>query len=429
MNQPFRLDHPGRLNRDRSLKFTFNGTAYEGLSGDTLASALIANGIRTVGRSFKYHRPRGLVSAGAEEPNGIFQIGEGARSVPNIRGTQLELYEGLLARSVNCWPNVDFDIGTINSAFARMLPAGFYYKTFMWPKSFWMHYENVIRRAAGFGTVPTGPDPDHYDKMNAHCDVLVVGGGSAGLMAALAAAKTGAKVIVADEQHEFGGGLLSSDAVLDGLDAFQWIDAKVAELEALTNVTLLRRSTVVGYYDHNFVTINERRTDHIDLAASHSVARERLWRVRAKQIVLATGAIERPLVFPNNDRPGVMLASAVSTYLRRYAVAPGRRAIVFTNNDSAYQTALDLAAFDIPVSAVVDIRANPEGDLVERVREAGIPIETASAISDVLFKKTLSGAEIARLNDAGDAVKAHAGSLGCDLIAPSVSRTGSPSKS
>ena len=322
MSQRWRLATGGRINRSRPLRFFFNGRALTGYEGDTLASALIANGIRTVARSFKYHRPRGIVGVGAEEPNAIFQVGEGRKTVPGLRATQVELYEGLKAHSVNGWPCVDLDIYAINDLISGLLPAGFYYKTFMWPRSFWKRYEHRIRQMAGLGRAPDASDPDTYDKRNIHCDVLVVGAGPSGLMAALTAARSGARVIVADEQSEFGGGLLGTGIEVGGMAAGKWVQKMVEALEKWPEVMLLSRSTVTGYHAHNFLVINERRTHHLSNPAS-LMSRERMWRVRAKQVVLATGAIERPLVFADNDRPGVMLASAVSVYMKRYAAVPG----------------------------------------------------------------------------------------------------------
>ena len=380
--QPNRLPSGGRIDRDAPLSFAFNGREYEGYQGDTLASALLANDMRLVARSFKYHRPRGIVGAGVEEPNALVQVGSGDRTLPNYLATQVELYDGLEAASVNAWPSVDFDLRAVNGLVSRFLPPGFYYKTFMWPQRFWPFYERQLRKAGGFGVAPSGPDPDRYDKMNAHCDVLVVGSGPAGLAAALQAGRTGARVILVDEQQEMGGSLLSSQAEIDGKPALAWMESTIAELAAMPEVRLLPRSTAFGYYDHNFVTVLERVTDHLG-PVDGLVPRQRTWRIRAKRVVLATGAVERPLVFTNNDRPGVMLASAASTYLNRYGVAPGSRAVVFTNNDSAYRTALDLTSADVDVSAIVDLRPDPNPALVAEATRAGTEVLAGHTVTDV----------------------------------------------
>ena len=287
MTQPFRNDDGGRIDRGRRLGFAFDGRRYTGHAGDTLASALLANGVRLVGRGFKYHRPRGVVAAGAEEPNALVRIGEGARAEPNARATQIELYDGLVASSQNRWPSLGFDIGAANDLLSRVFPAGFYYKTFMWPAGAWMFYERFIRRAAGLGKAPTGPDPDVYEKRWAHCDVLVVGGGPTGLAAARAAGASGARVVLADEQAEFGGSLLADRATLDGGPAADWAGAVVEELRAAPEVRLLPRTTVAGCYDHNFLVAVERLTDHLPLA-ERAGPRQRLWKVRAKRVVFAT---------------------------------------------------------------------------------------------------------------------------------------------
>ncbi|MBI3899324.1 MAG: sarcosine oxidase subunit alpha family protein [Gammaproteobacteria bacterium] len=412
-----RLDNGGRIDRSKKISFTFNGKQYQGHAGDTLASALLANGVSLVARSWKYHRPRGIVSSGVEEPSAIVQLETGAYTVPNARATEIELYEGLSASSVNCWPSVDFDLMSITSKFARFMPAGFYYKTFMWPKSLWMTYEHFIRKGAGFGKSPEVADPDHYDKTYAHCDVLVAGGGVAGLAAALAAGRAGARVIIADEQNEFGGRLLSvrgTTETIDGVAPNVWVERTLAELRSMPDVQLLSRSTVFGYHDYNYVTINQRLTDHLPIA-NRKGARERVWRVRAKQVILATGAIERPLVFGNNDRPGIMLASAVSTYLNRYGVHLGVNAVVFTNNDSAYQTALDLAAAGITVAAIVDPRSQPQGELAQQARTAGIKIIDNSVVVDVDGCKRVSGVKVMTL--AGNGVTGSAQTISCDLVA------------
>jgi sarcosine oxidase subunit alpha len=390
-----RLDNGGRIDRSRPLRFRFDGKTYSGFAGDTLASALLANDVAIVARSFKLHRPRGIVGAGAEEPNAILQVGEGAATQPNLRATQVELYDGLVARTTKGWPSVKFDLAAINGAFGRVFGAGFYYKTFLWPNSFWPRYERFIRASAGLGRAPALPDPDEYEHHNAHCDVLVAGGGAAGLMAAIVAAEAGARVILADEQNEFGGRLLGAAAEIDGMPCDQWLRQTVERLAAFDNVTLLPRSTVFGYYDHNFLTIAERRADHI-AGSGVPGPRQRLWRVRARQVVLAQGAFERPLAFCNNDRPGVMLASAVSTYIRRYAVCPGRRAVVFTNNDSAYQAALDLAGAGASVM-LVDSRAGGAGAAGEQVRAAGIPVLSGHVVSDAIGRRRLRAVRIAAL--------------------------------
>jgi sarcosine oxidase subunit alpha len=415
--QPNRLNSGGRIDRSRPLSFRFNGKTYGGYLGDTLASALLANGVAVVGRSFKLHRPRGIVGSGAEEPNAILQVGKGAATLPNMRATQVELYDGLVARSSKGWPNLTFDIGAINNVFGRVLAAGFYYKTFMRPQRFWRGYERLIRASAGLGKAPKVADPDSYDHRNAHCDVLVAGAGPAGLMAALVAARSGARVIIADEQDEFGGGLLAGVDLIEGRPAGEWVASVVAELAALDGVTLLPRSTVFGYYDHNFLAIAQRCTDHLEPLQRRGV-RERLWRVRAQQVVLAQGAFERPLVFCNNDRPGVMLASAVSAYINRYGVCPGERAVVFTNNDSAYQSALDLKKAGRTV-LIVDSRPGGARLVADTVSEAGIPILQGHVVTDVSGSSAVTCAHVAQWNgDAGELVQS-AISIDCDLIAMS----------
>lgn len=423
----FRLNAPARIDTRKPLSFTFNGKRYVGQAGDTLASALLANGVSVVARSWKYHRPRGFIASGVEEPNGIVQLETGAHTVPNARATEVELYEGLTATSVNCWPSVDHDFMAITGIFGRLMPAGFYYKTFMWPKSLWMKYEHYIRKASGLGTSPSQPDPDRYDKMNAHCDVLVVGGGPTGLAAALAAGRSGARVMVVDQQNEFGGSLLQvrpaarntnskAACTIDGAAPMEWVQKSLAELATMPEVRLLRRSTVFGYHDQNFLTINQRRCEHLR-PDDRVGTRERVWRVRAKQVVLATGAMERPFVFCNNDRPGVMLASAVSAYTNRYAVRLGARAVIFTNNDSAYQTALDLAEAGIAVVAIVDPRSAPRGNLPMQARSAGITIIDNAVVVNVHGTKRVAAVDVMALDAGGKQVTGPVKTIACDLVA------------
>ena len=366
----------GRIDRARPLRFEFDGRAYEGRAGDTLASALLANGVHLVGRSFKYHRPRGILAAGSEEPNALVTImRDAARSTPNVRATQVELYEGLRALSQNRWPSLKRDVGRINDHLSAFFPAGFYYKTFMWPRRAWKDwYEPVIRRAAGLGVAPREPDPDHYAQRFAHCDVLVVGAGPAGLAAALGAADQNLRVLLCDEHAELGGSLLSEPAArIDGQSGAVWLASTVAELARRERVTLLTRTTAFGYFPHNFVGLCERITDHLAESPAH-LPRERLWQVRAQTVVLATGALERPLVFPGNDRPGILLAGAAQTYLNRFGVRVGERAVVVTAGDAAYQAALDLHAAGTEIAAIADVREAPQGDLIEAARSAGISV-------------------------------------------------------
>ena len=418
MSQVNRLNEGGRIDRGKALQFTFNGRTYTGYQGDTLASALLANNEHLVARSFKYHRPRGIFTAGPEEPNALVQLEVGSRTEPNMRSTQIELYRGLSAASQNCWPSVHFDVGIVNSWLSRFLPAGFYYKTFMWPPSLWMTYEDIIRKAAGLGKSPDDPDPDRYEHRHVHCDVLVVGGGPAGIAAAVVAGRSGARVILADEQAEFGGQLLSDTARIDGAPAMEWVNRSMEELGSLTETIVLPRTTVTGYYDYNYCTALEQVTDHLPPGRSPGIPRQRLWRIRAKRVVLATGAIERPLVFADNDRPGVMLAGAVRSYINRYAVLPGRDIVALTNNDTAYQAALDAHLHGARVE-IVDVRADPHGPLVEKVRQAGIPIHPSSAVTGVHYGKGMEGVDVMALNERGDGVQDAARRIDCSIVAVS----------
>lgn len=346
----------GQIDRSRTLRFTFDGLPYLGHPGDTLASALLANGVRLMGRSFKYHRPRGVMTAGSEEPNALVELRSGARREPNTRATMVELYDGLEAFSQNAWPSLRLDAMAINDRLSPFFAAGFYYKTFMWPKAFWEKlYEPIIRRAAGLGSLTTEADPDAYDKGFLHCDLLVIGAGPAGLIAALTAGRAGARVILADEDFRMGGRLSAETLTIGNASGADWAAATVAELASLPNVRLLPRTTVIGTLDHGIYSAVERVSDHLP-APLPGKPRQTLWRIYARQSLLAAGAIERPIAFPDNDRPGVMLAGALRAYANRFGVAAGQRVAVFTNNDNGLQTAVDLAAKGIEIAAVIDSR-------------------------------------------------------------------------
>ena len=323
----FRIKGAGRHTPARTARFTFDGKSYTAIEGDTVASALLAHGVHLVGRSFKYHRPRGILSAGPEEPNALLDVSRDAgRRQPNVRATVQEVFDGVKIASQNRWPSLKYDIGAFNDLLSPFFAAGFYYKTFMWPKEAWHKlYEPFIRRAAGLGEAPREEDPDHYANRYAHCDVLIAGAGVAGLTAALSAAATGASVFLVDEQPEVGGALhFDAAATIDGMNGYEWAQKTAAKLKAMPNVTVLTRTTVFGYYNHGFVGLVERVTDHV-ARPGRDLPRERLWQVRAKRVVLATGSIERHMVFANNDRPGIMLASAARTFLNHHGVAVGKK--------------------------------------------------------------------------------------------------------
>ena len=353
-----RLEHGGQIDRSRPLQFSFDGKTYGGFNGDTLASALLANDVRLVGRSFKYHRPRGILSAGSEEPNALIQLGVGGQTTPNVRATTQEIYDGLIAASQNRFPSLRFDLLSVNDLMSPFFSAGFYYKTFMWPKSFWERvYEPVIRRAAGLGMLSGEADRAQYDKGFTHCDLLVIGAGPSGLMAALTAARGGLDVILADEDFTLGGRLNSESHEIAGMSGSDWAAATVAELSAMENVRLMPRTTVTGAYDGGIYGALQRVSHHLGDPGAH-VPLETFWRITAQRVILAGGAIERPIAFPNNDRPGVMMASAVRSYANRFAVAPGQSISVFTNNDDGHRTAMDLSAHGIKIAAVIDTRAD-----------------------------------------------------------------------
>ena len=379
----YRKTGRGIVDASKPLSFTFDGKSYQGVQGDTLASALLANGVHLMGRSFKYHRPRGVVGAGSEEPNAIvaFNRGQG-RITPNMRATTLELFDGLKADSQNRSPNLKFDVGAFNNVFSRFFPAGFYNKTFMWPKSFWDKvYEPFIRNMAGLGPAPTHDDPDNYASTYGHCETLIIGAGPAGIAAALAASKKDGRVILVDEQAELGGSLLSTAGVeIDGVSAIDWVAQSLNTLRMAGNVTIMPRTTAIGYWHNNFVALSERLTDHIPNAAV-GPSREKLHRIRAGRVILAQGGIERPLVFNGNDRPGVMLAGAAQTFLNKYGVAIGNEVAVFTSHDSAYQVAFNLFDANIRIPVIIDARTDISPKLKSETERRGIKLMLGSTIS------------------------------------------------
>ena len=399
-----RIAGQGRLTPARTARFTFDGKTFDALEGDTVASALLANGVHLVGRSFKYHRPRGILSAGPEEPNALVDVSrDAARRQPNVRAPVQEVFDGMKVESQNRFPSLAFDIGGINNLMSPFFAAGFYYKTFMWPKAAWEKlYEPFIRKAAGLGVAPTEEDPDHYASRYAYCDVLVAGAGVAGLSAALAAAEAGARVILVDEQPEVGGALhYDLSVTIDGQNGYDWAQATAAKLKAMENVTVLTRTTAFGYYNHNFVGLVERVTDHL-ARPDRKLPRERLWQVRAKRVILATGSIERHMVFANNDRPGIMLASAARTYLNHFGVAVGRKVGVYTANDSAYEAAFDLKRAGVTVAAIVDNREKPGEGVLAEARKLGIEVLAGHSVVDTKGKLRVSSMSVAR-NGGGSA--------------------------
>ena len=409
-----RLTSGGRLlNRDKPVEFTFNGKRLQGVAGDTLASALLANDQMLMGRSFKYHRPRGVVASGAEEPNALMGIGVDDRFEPNQRATTTELFQGLSAQSQNHWPSLELDVGIVNNLAARFLPAGFYYKTFMAPRAAWKHlFEPIIRKSAGLGKAPKDLDQDSYEHFYAHVDVLIIGGGIAGIQAALAAGASGAKVLLVEQTAHWGGRAPVDGVEIKNMAADEWINKSMKAIDKMDNIATRNRCMGAGVYDHGYALAYERRTDH---APETGGPRHRLWRIRAKQIITATGAIERPLSFAGNDIPGVMLAAAVRDYVVNFGVSIGDRCVVVTNNDDAYLTAIALknAGLDVPV--ILDARDTATSALADQARDLGIRVESGKAIAKVLGGKRVTGVEIT--NQAGEGATLE--TIACDVVAMS----------
>jgi sarcosine oxidase subunit alpha len=405
--QKNRLTSGGRIDRNKPLSFKFNGKKLQGFKGDTIASALLANGISTVNRSFKYHRPRGIMSAGVEETNALLTASDGNGDVPVVRTTVRALLDDHQIKSPNGFPSVNFDLGRVLDFTHRLWAAGFYNKVMKWPN--WHWYEGVVRRMAGLGKLPGGEDGNKYFHHNLHCDLLIVGAGPAGLAAALSSANSGARVLLVEQDRELGGSLLANSAPINGIDSDLWVSRTRSALEEAANVTVMTSSTVSGYYDHNVLTIADRSTAGV----------KRFWKVRAKEVLLATGAIEQPLVFENNDRPGIMLANAAMEYVNRYAVRPADVMVVATNNDSAYQVAFTLHDNGVRVPAIVDARKTIASENAEEADRRGIPIMSGSVILDTVGTKALAEVSVGKLSDAGQATGKASGVIACQGLAMS----------
>jgi len=420
MSKNLRVKTSKFIDETTRVSFKFNSKNYYGYKGDTLASALIANGIHLVGRSFKYHRPRGIMTAGSEEPNAIVQLNNNsALSEPNVRATEVEIYDGLEASSQNCWPSVNFDIGGINNFLSPLLPAGFYYKTFMWPASFWEKYEYFIRKSAGLGKSPAEPDPDIYDHKYIHCDVLVIGGGISGIMAAKTAAQNGLNTLLVEEKPNLGGTTIyqnSEQHKINNQTSSIWLEKEIANLESLDNLEIKTRTSVAAFHGYNFLLARENLTDHLPIKDRTNKVRQRLLKIRAKKVITATGSLERPLVFNNNDRPGIFLSSAIKKYIDFYGVYCGENNVLFTNNDSAYETALSLFKKGIRVKAIVDIREQPSSKIIEEVESNGIKVYKEYTVVNTEGYKKINKISIMQLSKDGQSVIGSKIDLDCDCL-------------
>ena len=402
------------------ISFKFNGKTYYGFKGDTLASALLANDIHLVGRSFKYHRPRGIMTAGSEEPNAIIQLHKNSsRTEPNVRATEVEIYEGLEASSQNCWPSVDFDIGGINNFLSPLLPAGFYYKTFMWPASFWEKYEYFIRKSAGLGKSPTEPDPDVYEHKYVHCDVLVIGSGISGIMAAKTAAKNGLQTLLVDEKPILGGSTIyqnSENFKINNQNSGSWLEKEINEIKKISNLDIKVRTSVAAYHGYNFLLARESLTDHLPIEQRKNKTRHKLLKIRAKKVICATGSIERPLIFNNNDRPGILLSSAIKRYADLFGVSCGEKNVLLTNNDSAYETAISLIQKGINIEAIIDNREEVDSKLVYEIEKNNIKIYKGFTVVDTSGYKRINKLSIMKLSKDGQKVIGSKINLPCDCL-------------
>jgi len=420
MTKNLRVKTGKAIDETYRISFKFNGSTYYGFKGDTLASALLANNIHLVGRSFKYHRPRGIMTAGSEEPNAIVQLHDNTpRTEPNVRATEVEIYEGLEASSQNCWPSVNFDIGGINNFLSPLLPAGFYYKTFMWPASFWEKYEYFIRKSAGLGKSPTESDPDIYEHKYIHCDVLVIGAGISGIMAAKIAAKNGLKTLLVDEKPNLGGSTIYQNSnyfKINNQTSGSWLEKEINEIKKLENLEIKTRTSVAAYHGYNFLLARENLTDHLPIEQRKEKTRHKLLKIRAKKVITATGSLERPMIFDNNDRPGILLSSAIKRYIDFFGVACGEKNILFTNNDSAYETAISLIQKGINVEAIIDNREKVDSKLVHEVEKNNVKIFKGYTITNTFGYKRISRISLMQLSKDGQKVVGSKIDLSCDCL-------------
>ena len=420
MSKNLRVKASKYIDETSRVSFKFNGKIYYGFKGDTLASALIANDVHLVGRSFKYHRPRGIMTAGSEEPNAIVQVnGNTPYTEPNVRATEIEIHEGLEASSQNCWPSVGFDIGGINNLVSPILPAGFYYKTFMWPASFWKKYEHFIRHSAGLGKSPKVADPDIYDHKYIHCDVLVIGAGISGIIAAKTAAQNNLKTLLLDEKTEIGGTTIyqnSDDFKIDNKITSDWLNNEINELKKLNNLEIKTRTSVAAYHGYNYLLARENLTDHLSKSEKKGKIRQRLLKIRAQKVIVATGSLERPLIFDNNDRPGIMLSSAVKKYADYYGVICGKKIVFFTNNDTAYESAISLFKKGIKVQAIIDIREKSESSIIKQAEDLGIKIYWSHTVVDTYGYKKLKQISIMKLSKDSQSVIDSKTDIDCDCL-------------
>ena len=420
MSNNLRINKNNFIDQTVRISFKFNGKKLFGYKGDTLASALLANNIHLVGRSFKYHRPRGIMTCGSEEPNAIVQIGKDpALTDPNVRATEIELYEGLEAFSQNCWPSVNFDIGGINNFLSPLLPAGFYYKTFMWPASFWEKYEYFIRHSAGLGKAPTKSDPDIYDHQYSHCDVLVVGGGISGIISAKLSAEKGLDTILIDDKSFLGGSTIYQENEcykINSVNSNKWLANEIESLKNYPNLLIKNRTSLAAFHGYNYLLARENLTDHLSINERKGKVRQRLWKIRAKKVIIASGSIERPLIFSNNDRPGIILSSSIKKYIDYYGVKTGENISLFTNNDSAYETAISLYKSGVKVNVIVDIRKNSDSLIVKEALELGLKVLWESTVVDTQGYKRIKSFEVMKLSDDGNNVVGDRYKYNCDCI-------------